>query len=117
MTAPAVQQMWAPTAVRNALTDGRGHRARPSWGITAVLTALAGLEPTHGAALARAAGQDQGNTVRYLAQLEARGFAERVEHVPGLGRNGGGRPAVIWALTGAGRALVAALRAENGVAA
>lgn len=111
----AVERLWTATAVRNALTDGRGHRARPSDGIIAVLTALA--EPTHGAALARAAGQDQGNTTRWLAQLEARGFAERVQHVPGLGNQGGGRPAVIWALTPAGALLAAALVAERAVAA
>lgn len=112
-----VEHIWMPTNPRpRALAIRTSYRRRPSAGITAVLLALA--EPAHGSAVARAAGQAQNNvTALWLPQLEARGFAERVESMPGLGNQGGGRPATVWALTGRGRALVGALRAERGVAA
>lgn len=110
-----VEQLWMPTNPRpRAQAIRMSYRRRPSPGIAAVLLALG--EPAHGSAVARVAGQAQNNvTALWLPQLEDRGFAKRVDHVPGLGNQGGGRPAVIWALTRRGRELVAALRAEGRV--
>lgn len=67
--------------------------------------------PEHGSAIARAAGQDQANvTATWLPKLRDRGFVRLDDEVPGLGRHGGGgKPALVWSLTGRGRELVAAL--------
>jgi DNA-binding MarR family transcriptional regulator len=102
-----VQRLWMAGRERDRAA------LRPSPGISAVLLAMAEAGPLHGGAIARAAHQDQGNTTVWLAKLLGFGFVERVDRVPGIGNQGGGRPAVIWALTGRGRALVEALRAER----
>ena len=107
---PSVEKLWDTGRVRaNALRD----RRRPSPGIAAVLAAMAEAGPLHGSALARMAGQKQNNvTTLWLPKLDRFGFVWPVDEVAGLGHQGGGRPAVIWALTAKGRQLAAALRAE-----
>jgi hypothetical protein len=109
----AVEALWSVARNRNGEFKDR---RRPSPGIAAVLVAMAEVGPTHGSAIAGAAGQRQHNvTSVWLPKLDSFGFVHRVDTVPGLGNQGGGRPAVIWALTGRGRELVAALAAELGV--
>jgi DNA-binding MarR family transcriptional regulator len=108
-----VQRIW--TTARDRFGDSRDRRT-PSPGIAALLHALAEHGPNHGTALAHLAGQAQSNTSVWLRTLQRYGFARSVDEVPGVGHQGGGRPAVFWELTTSGRHLVRALvDAETGV--
>lgn len=109
-----VERLWMGARSRAGHPFGR---RRPEGTATDVLLALVD-GPDHGGAIARATGRTQSEvTSRILPRLDAYGFVRQLEHVPGLGNQGGGRPAVIWALTPAGALLVAALVAERAVAA
>ena len=109
-----VEALWIPACRSRGWL---GDRNVPSPGISAVLRALADHGPTYGSAVARLAAQNQANvTAVWLPKLVRLGFVERGEEEAGLGHQGGGRPAVFWALTGPGWALVRAL-AECEVAA
>jgi len=103
------EHLWS--VARDLRGEGRDRR-RPSVGIIAVLVTLEHHGPVHGSEVARLARQDQGNVSRWLLKLHEFGFADGFEEVPGLGHQGGGRPARMWRLTAEGRELIAALRAE-----
>jgi len=108
-----VQRIWLAARPRRGPGPGGTDRRRPSAAIGAVLLAL--LDgPVHGGDIARRTGQAQPEvTSRRLPRLERYGFVRPVERVPGRGHQGGGRPAVIWALTERGRGLAGALVAEQ----
>lgn len=107
--ADAVDQLWQAARARST---HRADRRRPGPGISSVLVAL--LDgPTYGAEIARRAGQGQGNVARWLPKLNRLGFVIKIDEVPASEVKkegfGGGRPAIIWRLTGAGRQLAEAL--------
>jgi DNA-binding HxlR family transcriptional regulator len=88
-------------------------RRRPSAGIRAIILALYRQGATHGSELARRTGQVQSNvTSAWLPKLERYGFAHHLD-VPGLGHQGGGRPAHEWELTSAGKALAELIIEED----
>jgi hypothetical protein len=89
---------------------------RPSPGQTALLGALADYGPGSTAQLARAAEVARGNASKWLRALADWGLIEVTDVVPGQGGHGGGRPAVFYALTPAGREVLGLLRAEEGAA-
>jgi hypothetical protein len=93
----------------------RDGRPRPSKGIAAVLLCLhAKPEALCGSEIARLAGQFQSNvTGSWLPKLEHYGFVHRVDVVPGLGHQGGGRPAHTWALTARGTELAGLIEKEG----
>lgn len=100
-------------AARNAHASHRG-RARPSAGIVATLLALHDAGECHGGEIARLAEQGQANvTACWLPQLELYGFVEITGEEPGRGHQGGGRPATLWRITRAGKALANALIEEG----
>ena len=101
-----VELIWTRSRERYGHPFGR---RVPSPGIAAVLRALAEHGANYGSVVAALAGQDQGNTARWLNELEQRDFVRRREEVAGFGHQGGGRPAVFWALTRRGWDLVRAL--------
>lgn len=104
------ERIW--TAARNRCGDWQARRT-PSAAQTAVLLELAN-GPAYVGEIARRTGVGQGNlSYTYLRTLDRYGFAVRDEIVPGLGNQGGGRPAMYWRLTRAGRELAAALEAEG----
>lgn len=101
-----VESLW--TKARNA--HGQfGDRRTPSSGIAAVLTALWVNGSAYGSEIASCAGQDQGNTARWLAKLHLFGFVFPYDERPQIGHQGGGRPAVFWGLTKCGHELVGLL--------
>lgn len=101
-----VERIWTRSRERYGHPFGR---RGPSMGITAILRALAEHGANYGSVVAVLARQNQGNTARWLVELERRDFVRRRDEVAGLGNQGGGRPAVFWALTSAGWELVRAL--------
>jgi len=109
-----IERLWI--TARN--THGQfGDRRRPSPGIAAVLGALWCDGSSYGGEIAQRTKQDQGNTARWLVKLRLYGLVDVVEEVPGIGNQGGGRPAIFWQLTGAGRELAELLAAEVEMAA
>jgi hypothetical protein len=115
---PDIERIW--TAARDRRGNEFDNRT-PSRGIRAVLAAMAD-GPAWGGEIARRAGQDQGNTCRWLFKLELFGFVAQVDTLPACqvkrgkrmdgGRQSGGRPAVFWRLTRAGGELAEALAVE-----
>lgn len=106
-----VERLWVAARNRNG---EHNDRRRPSAGIAALLLELHRRGPQHGRALARATEQSQPNvTAHWLPKLARFGFVDH-EVVPGLGNQGGGRPARVWRLTRAGRELAGALAAAHG---
>lgn len=97
--------------------DLYGHvndRRVPSAGLSALLLALLDGE-AHGSELARRAGLDQSNaTAVHLPKLRRMRLVDGWE-VVGIGHQGGGRRASMWALTPEGRALAGALLEERAV--
>ncbi len=108
-----VESIW--TEARNRRGQF-GDRRTPSAGIAAVLLALWRYGSMYGAEIAQHAKQNQGNTALWLTKLRRFEFVEINEVVHGYGHQGGGRPAVFWSLTRAGREL-AELLEEGRVAA
>jgi len=107
----AVEQIW--TEARNRNGEFRDRR-RPSAGIAAVLMTLLRHGTLYGHELARRSGQDQGNLAGpWLPKLERFGFVTTAYEEPGIGHQGGGRPAIGWRLTRAGRALAELLASER----
>jgi hypothetical protein len=71
--------------------------------------------PAHGSEIARRAGQRQQNvTWVWLPKLRQFRLVETDPwDTPGLGHQGGGRPARVWELTASGRELAELLRDED----
>ena len=89
-------------------------RRRPSAGLAAIILALDELGHAYGCEIAKISGQSQGNTTSvWLPKLERFRLVCLAEVRPGVGHQGGGRPAMWWRLTKAGRDLASALRAEG----
>lgn len=107
-----IAKLWSEQSRRaRGRKDGRG---RPAKGMRAVLLCLhAKPEPLHGSEIARLSGELQSNvTSSWLPKLEGYGFVRRDGVVPGLGHQGGGRPAHTWALTALGSRLAELVEQE-----
>jgi hypothetical protein len=129
MTAPAIR-LWPGTLPRDVIEHGSAvaeverlwtlararhgnprQARRPSPGIAAVVLALHQLGTASGTEVARRAAQSQPNvTTLWLPRLESLRFTHISDTVPGIGHQGGGRPAQFWRLTRSGRELAEALR-------
>jgi hypothetical protein len=103
MSTEAVQELWTQGRARGGHL---GDRKEPSAGLVAVLVALHSGGPSYGRDIARRAGQSLPNvTSLWLPKLARFGFVVCVGTEPGMGHQGGGRPARYWDLTYSGRQL------------
>jgi predicted ArsR family transcriptional regulator len=83
-------------------------RATPPAGYCSLLVGL--LDgPVHGHELCRRTGVNQANSVVYLRRMKTLGLVTKHD-VPGLGHQGGGRPAYVWELTHPGRELARVIK-------
>lgn len=108
-----VESIWTTARARHGDPQDR---KTPTPGFVDVLLDLAYKGSDFGHSIARRTGLDQGNTSRALRKLARFGFVMAGEIVPAgdVRKTGaGGRDAVFWELTRAGRELVEALVAEE----
>lgn len=111
MTTAEIERIWG----LGRREGGRsGDWRRPSPGLADVLVTLS-RGATYAGDLARRTSRDQGTlSGQWLPKLERFGLVARADAVPGLGGQGGGRPAQLWRLTQRGRELADLLIWERG---
>lgn len=97
-----IERVWIKAARSGGVRPGR---RTPGTGITRMLVSLYRDGAAYGSELARRTEQSQGNVVVWLRKLSDLGFAQVADEIPGLGHQGGGRPAIEWELTRAGEEL------------